>query len=215
MAKIPNEEIERLKSEVDLVALVKSRGIELKKHGQRNFIGLCPFHNDKENPNFIITPAKGLYHCMGCGAAGNAIQFLQKYDGVSFRHAYELLANDSQVAFQPPRHRAKQSTAPKLECPLDLEADDVTLLDQVVSYYQERLLQSPASLDYLATRGLDDDELIKRFRLGTADRSLGLRLPHKNRKRRGNLPWTTCRSRYLPQRNRSRTLQRFNRDPYL
>ena len=182
MPRIPNEEIDRLKRDTDLVALVQSRGIDLKKHGSRDYIGLCPFHNDKETPNFIISPHKGLYHCMGCGAAGNAIQFLEKHDGVSFRHAYELLANGGQAAFQPPRRSISKNTTPKLESPLDHEADDADLLDQVVRYYQERLAVNQAALDYLAWRGLDDDALIKRYRLGFADRSLGLRLPHKNRK---------------------------------
>jgi DNA primase len=75
----------------------------------------------------------------------------------------------------------KQSTVPKLPCPLDAEADDATLFSQVVSYYHERLKQTPTARAYLASRGLDDDQLIDHFQIGFADRSLGLRLPEKNR----------------------------------
>jgi DNA primase len=75
----------------------------------------------------------------------------------------------------------KQSTVPRLPCPLDAAADDATLLRQVAAYYHERLKQSASARAYLASRGLDSDELIDRFQLGFADRTLGLRLPHKNR----------------------------------
>jgi DNA primase len=49
--------------------------------------------------NFIVSPAKGLFHCMACGKAGNAIQFVQAHDGVSFRHAFELLDKGGAAAF--------------------------------------------------------------------------------------------------------------------
>ncbi|NRB75049.1 MAG: toprim domain-containing protein [Verrucomicrobiales bacterium] len=181
MARIPDEEITRIKKETDLAALIRSRGIELRKHGSKDLIGLCPFHDDTE-PSMIVTPAKGLFHCMSCGAAGNAIQFVEKFDGVSFRHAFELLA-DGKAAFENTKaQRTKKATVPKLACPLDAEADDGALLDQVADYYHERLTQSKSALDYLASRGLDDEELVRRFRIGVADRTLGLRLPEKNRK---------------------------------
>ena len=182
MARIPDEDIERVKRETDLLALVRSRGIELSKHGSKDWKGKCPFHDDNDSPNFIVSPAKGLYHCMACGAAGNAIQFVTKFDGVSFRHGFELLANGGKAAFEKvPTRRTKQATVPKLPCPLDVEASDGELLDQVSDYYHERLTQSKAALDYLASRGLDDEEVVKRFRVGFADRTLGLRLPHANR----------------------------------
>ena len=98
MPRIPESEIERIKKNTDLAALVRSRGIELKKHGTGNLAGCCPFHDDK-TPSLIVTPSKGLFHCLGCGAAGNVIQFVQKFDGVSFRHAFELL-NEGPAAFE-------------------------------------------------------------------------------------------------------------------
>ncbi|MDI7219517.1 CHC2 zinc finger domain-containing protein, partial [Leptospira santarosai] len=74
---IPKEEITRLKTETDLLALVRSYGIELRKHGL-NWVGRCPFHEDK-TPSFIVTPTKHLWHCMGaCKAGGSAIDFVMK-----------------------------------------------------------------------------------------------------------------------------------------
>ena len=90
--RIPESDIERVKRSTDLRALVQSRGIELKRHGNKDWIGRCPFHADHDTPNFIVSPEKGLFHCMACGLAGNAIQFVERHDGVSFRHAFELLA---------------------------------------------------------------------------------------------------------------------------
>ena len=178
MPKIPETDLDRVKRQTDLLALVRSRGVELKKHGSKDWIGRCPFHADQDNPNFIVSPDKGLFHCMVCGKAGNAIQFVQYHDGVSFRHAFEVLNQGGSVAFtaQPP---AKQATVPKLDCPLTLDADDVALMDQSLAYYRERLAQTPAALDYLQHRGIA--AAMEPFGLGFADRTLGLRLPFKNR----------------------------------
>jgi len=183
MPRIPESEIDRIKRQTDLVALVRSRGIELHKHGSKDFAGKCPFHQD-DAPSFIVSPDKGLYHCMGCGAAGNAIQFVGKFDGVSFRHAFELL-NAGAVAFSPPSPSGecvKLSTVPRLELPFDPAATDEALLLQVLDFYHDRLLKTPAALDYLKSRGLYQEEALRAFRLGFADRTLGLRIPEANRK---------------------------------
>ena len=180
MARIPEELIERIKEETDLAAVVRTRGIKLEKHGTGNLVGLCPFHDDKNTPNFIVTPAKGLYRCMSCGAAGNVIQFVEKFDGISFPHAVEVLAEGHWInpvtSDGVPR---KKGSIPTLPPPVDLTAKHDELLQQVADYYHERLLGDfgePGRV-MLRRRGLDDEELIKTFHLGLADRSLGLRLP--------------------------------------
>ena len=65
----------------------------------KDFIGRCLFHQDGEHANFIVTPDKGLFHCMACGKAGNVIQFVQQHDGVSFRHAFDLLRQGGWAVF--------------------------------------------------------------------------------------------------------------------
>ncbi len=178
MARFTEEELNTLKSRVELPALIRARGVELKAHGDGHLIGKCPFHAD-DTPSFVVTPGKGLFHCLGCGAAGNAIQFVMKSDGVSFRHAVEVLRGDPARLYSPITDGNRSRVLP---CPLDVEADDAALLYQVVEYYHERLLASPPALEYLQKRGLGDPALIRRFRLGYADRSLGLRLPTANLK---------------------------------
>jgi len=182
MPRIPEDEIERIKATVDLAALVRSRGVELRGHGGKDLIGRCPFH-EESSASFVVTPGKRIFHCMGCGAAGNVIQFVERFDGVSFRHAFELLAAGSGFV-APPDGRRTHATVPKLEPPLDFAAEDAALLNQVVDYYHERLMNAATGAparDYLARRGLEDEAMLKRFRIGFADRSLGLRLPLKNR----------------------------------
>ncbi len=181
MPRIPETEIARIKEQTDLAALVRSRGIELKKHGSRDLAGCCPFHGDKD-PSFIVTPSKGLFHCMGCGAAGNAIQFVERFDKISFRHAYELLAEGGASAFSLSASTPKsRSDVRRLENPFEPEAGDAELMAQVVDYYHERLFKTPDAMDYLKKRGLGNEAMLKHFRIGFADRSLGLRLPGKTR----------------------------------
>ena len=186
MARIPESEIDRIKSETDLVALIQSRGVSLKQQGT-NWTGFCPFHDDSSTPNLIVTPGKGLFRCMasGCGRTGNAIQFVERFDGLSFRHAFELLANGGKAAFEhaPDGPRSK-ATVPRLPCPLEDSAEDAKLLEQVANYYASRFSgnEGEAARDYLESRGLDDGELWKRFGSGLSDRTLGLRIPSKNRK---------------------------------
>ncbi len=183
MGRIPNAEVERLKREVPVGRLVEARGIELKKHGA-DFIGRCPFHDD-QTPSLVVSPGKNLWHCLGaCQAGGSVVDWVMKAEGVSFRHAVELLradlpADSPRPLTAPPPSR---STVAKLPPPVDAEAGDRELMLQVVGYYHETLKQSPEALGYLQSRGLRSSEMVERFRLGFANRTLGYRLPAKNRK---------------------------------
>jgi DNA primase len=102
-------------------------------------------------------------------------------NGISFRHAVELLREDylplAAASIQPVKH----GTVRKLPPPVARDADDRELLLQVVGYYNETLKQSPEAMKYLESRGLKSPEIIDRFRLGFANRTLGYRLPAKNR----------------------------------
>ncbi len=184
MARIAASEVERLKAEVSVQRLVEGRGVELKRHGA-DLIGRCPFHDDR-TPSLVVSPGKNLWHCLGaCQAGGSVIDWVMKAEGVSFRHAVELLRADL-PATEPARRPssaspAKVSTVRKLPPPMDSEADDRELLRQVVAYYHESLKQSPEALAYLESRGLCSAEMVERFQLGFANRTLGYRLPAKNR----------------------------------
>ncbi len=182
MARIPDQEVQRLKDDISVERLVESAGVELRKSG-KDLSGKCPFHAD-DTASLVITPSKNLWHCFGCQMGGGPIDWVMKLKGVSFRHAVELLKDDSALAagmgsFGEP---VKRTTVRSLPPPVALDADDRALLLQVVDYYHQSLKQSPEALAYLAQRGLTHPELIEHFKLGYANRTLGLRLPEKNRK---------------------------------
>jgi DNA primase catalytic core len=180
MARIPEDEVERLKREVSVQRLAEARGIKLKRLGA-DLHGLCPFHDDR-SPSLVITPAKNLWHCMGaCNAGGTAIDWVMRADGISFRHAVELLRADHLPLHTSPIQPVKVGTVRKLPPPVERDADDRVLLMQVVDYYTDTLKQSPEALKYLSSRGLTSPEMIDRFKLGFANRTLGYRLPAKNR----------------------------------
>ena len=153
MARIPEAEIERLKSEVSVERLVEASGIELEK-ARKDLLGRCRFHED-DTASLVVTPGRNLWHCFGCGVSGGPIDWVIKKNGVSFPHAVELLregvtgipslaASDGAI---------KRGTVRALDVPVALDADDQALLGQVVDYYHETLKQSPEALAYLASRG--------------------------------------------------------------
>ena len=90
MARIHDDDLRRLKENISIAEVCRSRGIELTKHGNRDLIGKCPLHQD-ENPSFVVSPHKNLFHCMGCGAAGSVIDLVMKLDGLDFRQAVDNL----------------------------------------------------------------------------------------------------------------------------
>ena len=196
MARIPEPELQRLKDEVSVQRLVEAAGVELKKAG-KDWLGRCPFHQPDTEPSLVVTPGKNLWHCFGCQIGGGPIDWVMKSRGVSFRHAVELLKADAGMGASSsaaggsaaaagaggatPAAPVKRSTVRQLPAPVALDADDRTLLNQAVDYYHQRLKESPEGMEYLRSRGLDHPQLVDAFKLGVADRTLGLRLPHKRR----------------------------------
>jgi DNA primase catalytic core len=182
MARIPDEQIERLKQEVSLVRLVESQGYQPKRQG-KDYVIHCPFHED-DTPSLVISPANNLYHCFGCGAAGSVIDWTMKTQGLSFRHAVELLkSGDLQMAAsQESAKPIKRNTTVKHTQLLAADPDQQATLKRVIDYYHDCLKNGPEALAYLESRGLQSAELIERFKLGYDNRTLGYRLPEKNRK---------------------------------
>ncbi|MCC6642614.1 MAG: toprim domain-containing protein [Deltaproteobacteria bacterium] len=179
MARIPEAQLERLKAEVAVERLAEARGIVLARRGA-DLVGLCPFHEDHE-PSLVITPAKNLWHCRGaCQAGGSVVDWVMRAEGVSFRHAVELLQADYLLSVSP-MGAVKRSTVQKLPTAIARGAEDARLLLQVIAYYHETLKESSEALAYLEKRGLASGEAITRFQLGFANRTLGYRLPAKTR----------------------------------
>jgi DNA primase len=187
MARLTENELERLKQEVSLLDLVQSYGVELKKKG-KDLIGLCPFHDDR-SPSLVISPDKNLWHCMGaCQEGGSVIDWVMKSESVSFRNALEILKqrDNPGVLSREIRHvKVKKPPIRQLDSPFNFDTDtdrdkpveNQILLNQVMDFYHQNLKQSPEGLDYLQQRGLKNPDMIDHFKLGLAKRTLCYRLP--------------------------------------
>ncbi|OGC90996.1 MAG: DNA primase [candidate division Zixibacteria bacterium RBG_16_53_22] len=91
---IPDDIVERIKSESDIVTVI-SAFVNLKKSG-KDYKGLCPFHQEK-TPSFFVIPGKGFYHCFGCGAGGNAVNFIMAHERLDYPDALRYLANKAGI----------------------------------------------------------------------------------------------------------------------
>ncbi|WP_024961873.1 DNA primase [Campylobacter ureolyticus] len=152
---IKPESIQRLIEQTDIVDVV-SRYVNLKRSG-RNFVGICPFHDDK-NPSMSVSPELNIYHCFSCKAGGNAVNFIKEYEKLNYPEAVEKLASMQNFTLE---YTDEKSNFKKL----DKEA-----LSIVKAYYQSLLYQNKAAINYLYSRGFND-ELIARFELGYAPNS--------------------------------------------
>ncbi len=141
-------------------------------------MGLCPFHEPS-----LVASRKNLWHCLGaCAAGGSVIDWVMRSEGVSFRHAVELLRDGRAGADVTSGSAPQRSTVRKLPSPLDRSAEDAELLAQVVAFYHQTLTESPDALAYLQSRRVDHAEALGHFQLGFANRTLGYRLPNKQRR---------------------------------
>ena len=151
---IPQHFIDDLISRADIVEVLGKR-IQLKKAG-REFKANCPFHDEK-TPSFTVSPAKGFYHCFGCGAHGTALGFLMEYDHMSFVDAVESLA--ASMGIDVPREEGQR--------PARRYDELFELLAMMERYYQANLKSNKAAQKYLKGRGIDG-ATAKRFGIGFA-----------------------------------------------
>jgi DNA primase len=188
MARIPDAELERLKSEVSLTRLMEAQGLTLTSQG-KDLACQCPWHEGDDTPSCIVTPATNLWHCFGCDAGGTVIDWVMRSQRVSFRHACELLMKEhpalaagSAATPAPKLSPGKLRSVQSFALPEGDADADAALLNQVIDFYHETLKGSPEALAYLEKRGLGSMELIERFRLGYANRTLAYRLAPKQYK---------------------------------
>ena len=174
MARIPDDQIDRLKEGVSLLRLAESQGYRVTKQG-KDYAVCCPFHDDK-TPSCIISPKTNLFHCFGCGAGGSVIDWVMKTMNMGFRDAALWLRNESEMEPEPEKEKEPSSLTAKTK------AEDQALLQKVMDFYHDTLKDNQEARDYLKKRGLDDAELVNHFKLGYANRTLGLTLPDKRRK---------------------------------
>jgi DNA primase len=162
--------LEEIRARADIVELV-GQWVKLKKAGE-NWKGLCPFHTEK-TPSFTVNPKKGIFHCFGCKAGGDAFSFLRKQERLDFPEAVRVLAQ--RVGVELPTEGAERVQDGKLE---GLRA----VMARAARFYGEALWKTgdagaEKARGYLEGRGVDAD-VARRFGLGYApegwDNLLGL-----------------------------------------
>jgi DNA primase len=161
MARISSDSINAVRDAADMAAEV-GRYTDLKRNGAQ-MMGLCPFH-DERSPSFSVDPQDKLYHCFGCGVAGDVFGFVMEKEGLGFSEAVEALADRYGVELQreqeDPRAEARRQARQRLQ----------QLLERAAAYYSNYLWESKEAgkaRDYLAGRGLAEQTL-KDFGVGFA-----------------------------------------------
>ncbi len=152
--------IQQILGRLDIIDVIGGF-VKLKKRGS-NYLGLCPFHNEK-TPSFTVSPAKELYKCFGCGKAGNTISFIMEHEKYSYVEALKWLANkygiEIEETFQNDEQRQQMQVAESLHI--------INAFAQ--QFFSRSLLETEEGQDiglsYLKERGFRED-IIRKFQLG-------------------------------------------------
>ena len=145
------------------IADVVSDYVTLKKRGV-NMIGLCPFHNEK-TPSFIVSPAKGIFKCFGCGKGGNSVHFIMELEQLSYYDALKYLAKKYNIEV------VERELSPE-EAAIRNDRESMLLVNEYAQKYFTDTLHhhidgKAIGLGYFRERGFRDD-IIKKFQLGFA-----------------------------------------------
>ncbi|EIO9263328.1 DNA primase [Vibrio alginolyticus] len=162
---IPRSFIDDLLARLDIVDIIDAR-VKLKKKG-KNYGACCPFHNEK-TPSFSVSQEKQFYHCFGCGAHGNAIDFLMEFDRLEFVEAIEELA--SYLGLDVPREQRSGGNGSFQSGPQASSSEKRNLYDlmgSIAQFYRNQLKQpaSKVAIEYLKDRGLSG-EIVQKFGIG-------------------------------------------------
>jgi DNA primase len=151
---IRDNTIDEIKSRCNIVDVV-GRVVPLKRTGT-NYKGLCPFHNEK-TPSFVVSEAKQIFTCFGCGASGDTIEFMQKYYNLEFSEAVEKLANECGIVIETD---FKKSEKKDIQYQINREA--------ATFFYKAFREKANPAATYMQKRGITA-EVLNLFGVGYAD----------------------------------------------
>lgn len=154
----PDEIIEEVRERNDIVDVISSY-VKLKRSGS-NYVGLCPFHNEK-TPSFSVSGNKQMYYCFGCGAGGNVFTFIMEYENFTFVEAVKYLAERSGIDLP----NEETSSEVRREADLKTRLYEINKVAANYFYFQLKTEQGQKAYEYLKNRELTD-ETIKQFGLG-------------------------------------------------
>lgn len=147
--------IDEINSKIDIVDFI-SRFVELKKAG-RNYVGLCPFHHEK-TPSFTVSREKGIFYCFGCKVGGNIVEFVKKYENLSFKEAIDYLCTEADIP-KPSFHDEYGEESEKNKF--------YEINNSISQFFKNSLSKNPLALEYLSNRGIGK-EIIEKFSIGFA-----------------------------------------------
>lgn len=158
--KLRQETIQQIQERAEIEEVV-SDFISLKRKGQ-NLWACCPFHNEK-SPSFSVAPAKGIYKCFGCGAAGDALQFVMDIEGINYIDALKYLAKKYGIEIQ-------EEAVDDSQIQTQNEKDSLFIVSNFANeYFQNLLWESEEGksigLSYFKERGFNE-KIIRKFQLG-------------------------------------------------
>jgi DNA primase len=160
------KEVAELKARTDFKGLLTWFGLGVKKNGKGWKI-LCPFHNDTV-PSCSVDLEKGRFHCFGCHAKGDTIEFVKLYKHTDFKGAVEVLKEYNGFTGKQGKPVEKKKTL-EVFFPEETELEKKNLLKKTIGEYHNQLLKNEKALTFLESRGLKDFELIKQHAIGFCD----------------------------------------------
>lgn len=147
--------LEEIKSRIDIVEFI-SDYVQLKRSGQ-NYKCICPFHSEK-TPSFMVSQAKQIFHCFGCGIGGDVVTFLMKYENLSFNEALRYIAKKAGIKIA--EFKPQKDASERHEVILNIHKE-------AMKFFIKNLKGSELALTYLSKRGVDEAS-IDRFCIGYA-----------------------------------------------
>ena len=160
MGMIDQQTVQKIYDAVDVVDII-SDYVSLKRAGS-NYKGLCPFHSEK-TPSFMVSPAKGIYKCFGCGASGQGVKFIMEHDGLSYPEALRYLAKryNIEITEEEQTEEAFQAGKKKESLQVVTEFGENFFVHSLKNTDEGKAI----ALSYFKERGISD-ESINEFRLG-------------------------------------------------
>jgi DNA primase len=172
---IPDDKVREVRERAPIVEII-SEYMSLRKSGA-NYQGLCPFHGEK-TPSFNVNPARGIFHCFGCGAGGNVVSFVMRMEGMNFPTALKFLAK--RVGVDIPERPLTRDEKRKVD-----EQDQLYSINEIAAQYYRRVLETDeagaAGRSYLQRRGVDDGTAAT-YRMGFAPEGWDNLARHLSRK---------------------------------
>ncbi len=157
--KIPQSKIDEIKQAADIVEVV-SQYVQIKLRG-RNYVGLCPFHNEK-TPSFTVSPDKQIFYCFGCGVGGDSIAFIKNYEKLNYPEAIRFLAERYNIEL--PRFASEEDEQNKSEI------ETLFYIHKTAArFFYDQLQGSSGTIarEYLNHRGFNES-VLKSFGVGYA-----------------------------------------------